>query len=325
MSKKRVVIIVNKYWECDPVCNVLNNMYINDNSQYKIDIKTTSKMTNHTYPSYGPVKNDGPSKVLPRITFDAGELIIELWCISDLLYNSDKDKQSSSEEKMRLLHHIYEYDNNQPDTLELVVAVGTASSGPSLALNHVIGTTNINGSVVVGTNVFMHNGYDNSSTSNYGGDLKCWGKILKSGSTEFIESIFKKYTDQITDLFLNTRINPSPEGSKVYWDSRYIALGDVNVTDYTKYAEKDGETGDEFFKNYMGNVYGLSVETTHCLIYKAAEDYLKTQPPFVFVSGVVDRYLKFKDDVSAHDYAQNTVGAHNAGIVIAWIVSELVK
>jgi hypothetical protein len=299
-------------------------MYINDNSQYKIDIKVANSMTNHTYPSYGPVENTGADKVRPRITFDGGERIIEVWCISDLLYKSPKDKQSSSEEKMNLLHYIYEYANNEPENLELVVAVGTASGGPSLAINQAIGTNNINGSVVLGTNVFMHNGHDESSTSNYGADLKCWGEILKSGSTHLIESIFENYTDKVTDLFLTTRINPSPEGSKVYWDKRFIALGDVNVTDYTKYGEKDGETGDEFFKNYMGNIYGLSVETTHCLIYKAAEDYLKTKPPFVFVSGVVDRYLKFKDDVSSHDYAQNTVGAHNAGIVVAWMVSELV-
>lgn len=321
MNNKRIIIVVNKYWECDPVCNVLYNMYINDNSQFKIDLKVKSNMKLLTYPSYGPVIIDDARETKPRIVLEADDRTIEVWCISDLLCNSGKLLQSSSEEKMNLLPYIYNYDLDKE--VELVVAVGTASSGPSLDINDTIGTNNINGSVVVGTNVFMHNGYDNKSNSNY--DCNCWSEILKAGTTELIESIFEQYNEKVTDLFLCSRRNASNIGPKIYWSKDFIALGDVNVTDYRKYAVKDKKTGEDFFNKYKDNVDGLSVETTHCLIYKAAKDYLKTNPPFVFVSGIVDRYLKFEDDVKPNDYAQNTIGAHNAGITVAWILSKVIN
>lgn len=318
MHKKRIIVVVNKYWECDPVCNVLSSQYIRDNSQCPIDLYSKIKVNYLTYPSYGPVVIADASKTQPRIEFITDNYIIEIWCISDLLCNSGEALQSSSEEKMRLLPYIYAYNNEM--VIDLVVAVGTASAGPSVGMSQGIEADNINGSVVVGTNVFMHNGYDKGSKSNY--QCECWSQLLTAGSTDLIASIFNQYSS-VESLFMTPPVNPSEKGIKVYWHKDYIALGDVNVTDYKKYGLKDKETGEDFFGKYPGNSKGVSLETTHCLIYKAAKDYMGQNPPFVFVSGVVDRYLQFKADVSTREYAQNIVGAHNAGIVVAWILSSL--
>jgi len=317
-KKTRVIIVVNKYWECDPVCWVLTNKYINE----QCGINMGSQLTCLTYPSYGPVKVVCPEASLPRLTFNTDERIIEVWCISDLLSGSPEELQSSSEEKMRLMPIIFEYDLHHQ--IELVVAVGTASSGPDVARHPRFTSSNINGSVIIGSQVFMHNGGDEDSKSHY----KCnsWNKLMASGSTSFIEQLQTLDFSPYSQLMLCPPTNPATKGQQIYVDKDFVALGNVNVTDYTKYAEKDGETGAAFKAHYPKNDNGVSLETTHCLIYQAAKKHLNNQkPPFLFVSGEVDRYMMFANDVGPKVYAQNVSGAHNAGVAVALIVSKLTE
>lgn len=334
MNKKtRIIIVVNKYWECDPVCWVLTNEYINDNGQCTIDLDVVKTMSLLTYPTYGPVKPKKAEDSTPRIVFETDSRIIEIWCISDLLSNSSSSDQSSSEEKMKLMPIIFDFNyKNIECEIELVIAVGTASSGPSLAINSDIKGDNINGSVVIGSKVFMHNGgwdyktndWDQNTTSHY--ECDCWSEILSSGSTSFIKNLQSDDMSVYEPLLLCPTTNPSPLGQHFYVRENYIALGDVNVTDYKKYSEKDTETGNDFFAHYLGNVDGLSLETTHCLIYLSAKKYFQNEnPPFIFVSGVVDRYTKFSTDVNPKIYAQNVTGAQNAGVAVAYIISKFIK
>ena len=319
MSKKtRVIIVVNKYWECDPVCWVLTNKYINEQCGIELD----ARLTCLTYPSYGPVKSTRAEDTLPRLVLDTDFKTIEVWCISDLLSCSPEEFQSSSEEKMKLLPIIFKYDIEKK--IELVVAVGTASSGPGVAHNPVFKSSNINGSVVIGSQVFMHNGGDEQSKSYYQCDS--WDKLMESGSTTFIDQLKAVDFTDYSQLMLCPPTNPALEGQQVYVDKDFVALGDVNVTDYSLYAQKDGETGAAFAAHYPHDPNGVSLETTHCLIYKAAKDHLKKhKPPFIFVSGEVDRYKMFAIDVNPKVYAQNVSGAHNAGVAVALIVSLLNK
>ncbi|MCZ4694613.1 hypothetical protein DWB61_06125 [Ancylomarina euxinus] len=315
-KKTRVIIVVNKYWECDPVCWVLTNKYINE----QCGIELNAILTCLTYPSYGPVKTVCAEASLPRLTIDAEDKTIEVWCISDLLSGSPEDLQSSSEEKMRLLPIIFEYDLQKE--IELVIAVGTASSGPGVTASSIFQSDNINGSVVIGSKVFMHNGGDANSKSHYNTDS--WDEILESGSTSFIEQLKIVDFSPYNQLMLCPPTNPSTNSQQIYVDKNFIALGDVNVTDYTQYAQKDGETGSAFKAHYPNNENGVSMETTHCLIYKAAKNHLNNQnPPFLFVSGEVDRFTQFATDVNPKVYAQNVSGAHNAGVAVAIIVSML--
>jgi hypothetical protein len=328
-GKKKVLVVVNKYWECDPVCSVLTSKYINDQPNHdpcNIDLKFTSTFKNSTYPSYGPVKPPAAEQTVPRMIFETESRIIEIWCISDLLSNSPANQQSSSEEKMKLLPIIFNYLNDgQKLDVELVVAVGTASSGPSAAINPTFNTDNINGSVVIGSKVFLYNGWDIKSKSNFQCS-NCWGEIFSSGTNEFWQTLQKMDFSPYEKLLLCSPTNPSPLKQHVYVNENYIGLGDVNVTDYTKYAQKDLEAGQKFFAKYPRNVDGVSLETTHCLIYLTARNFNKGQdPPFLFVSGIVDRYTKYNDDVKPKAYAQNTSGAHNAGIAVACIISQLVE
>jgi hypothetical protein len=62
----------------------------------------------------------------------------------------------------------------------------------------------------------------------------------------------------------------------------------------------------------------VSLETTHGLIRAQAGAC-----PFLFVSGIVNRFQRFGTDVAPRADAQNTVGAHNAGVVVSWMLSSL--
>ena len=61
-----------------------------------------------------------------------------------------------------------------------------------------------------------------------------------------------------------------------------------------------------------------SLETTHGLIQVTCGD-----SPFMFISGIANRALLFDVDVGPLSYAQNTCGAHNAGIVLAWLLPKI--
>lgn len=323
-QKKRIITVVNKYWECDPVCWVLTNKYIDDNGQCAIDLKVEQTMSLITYPSYGPVKPQKAEATLPRIVFETDSRVIEVWCISDLLSNSTKDDQSSSEEKMKLMPIIFDYNyQNIQREVELVIAVGTASAGPSLVLNQKIKGDNINGSVVIGSKVFLHNGGDKGSRSKF--NCNCWSEVLSSSAGGFLSRLQTDDLSPFETLLLCPPTNPSPLKQHFYVDEQYVALGDVNVTDYTKYAEKDKETGDDYLSATNKDVNGLSLETTHGLIYLSAKNYMNNQtPPFIFISGVVDRYTQFATDVNPKVYAQNVSGAHNAGVATAYVLSKLI-
>ena len=69
-QKTRVITVVNKYWECDPVCWVLTNKYINDNGQCNIDLNVANTQRLITYPSYGPVKPESADETVPRIVYE---------------------------------------------------------------------------------------------------------------------------------------------------------------------------------------------------------------------------------------------------------------
>jgi len=206
--------------------------------------------------------------------------------------------------------------------IELVIAVGTASSGPSVANNPLFKSDNINGSVVMGSRVFLHNGGDDNSKSHY--DCLCWDEVLESSSTDFIEKLKAVDFSSYSQLMLCPPNHPAPDGQRFYVDKNFIALDDVNVTDYKLYAKKDGETGEAYTSKYPEDANVVSLDTTHCLIYLTAKKHLNGQnPPFMFVSGEVDRFKMFATDVDPKVYAQNVSGAHNAGVAVAYIISQL--
>jgi hypothetical protein len=257
----RILIVVNKYWECDPVCWVLTNEYLNETCGVELPWPNMV-----TYPWYGPVPKQ-PSN--PRMVYAVGNVIVEVWCISDLLtqFPNTPAYQSSSQRKMDVLGRIFDYSSLP---VGLVVAVGTASSGPFCPTFQGAAQTNINGSVVVGSKIFMHDGHP-ASDPNPDSQWRCdyFDQLMDSSLGE--KSVLANLAaSSLETALLCPPTNPATNGQHIYVDGTNVAIGDVNVTNYTEYATKDKEAGNSFVANCPGNAHGVSLETTHGLIYGSA-------------------------------------------------------
>jgi len=312
-TRTRFIVVVNKSWECDPVCWALTNSYLADTCNIVVPWPVLQ-----TYPSRGPVP-PLHDPVRPRLVWNAQNLTIEVWCISDLLscFPPAPAYQSSSQRKMEVLGEIFAYSY---DPVELVVAVGTASSGPDIPWLDGAPQDSINGSVVVGSHVFLHDGHPATDPNPDSQWRWPWFDTVMSSTapTAIFDGLAS--SDAPTGAFLCPPTNSATNGPLLYVDPAFVAIGDINVTDYSQYGAKDSEAGAAYLKT--GGDDGVSLETTHGLIYAAARDASnETDPPFLFVSGVVDRFAKFNVDV-LKPYAQNIAGAHNAGVVVAQLIAQ---
>ncbi len=293
----RVLIVVNKWWECDPT---LASM-LNDNTRPPDSPWPEQLTPARPRPELAKDLNQNPvpRAIFPYLTFSA-----EVWCVSDLLDSFSSQQQSSSERKAGLLHKIFDFGPS-PD---LVIALGTAST-PDPAVNR-------NGGVVVGTSVFMNNGHPDGSNPDSNLNLPSFDQLLESSiSPETFRKLATVDNASIVNRFLPVPLNPSalPDISIGLGD---VALGTINVSRSSDYATCDPLTI-KAFANLQSKARAVSLETTHGLIR------VQSKSPFVFVSGIVNRFQQFGVDVVPRLDAQNTAGAHNAGVAVTWMLSSL--
>ena len=297
MTTKRVLVVANKWWECDPILNVLLSDYAGSAPGLG-----WPGFLNH--PRRRPDRTKPPSEKtwpVPRAIFTLSNIAVEVWCISDFLEHlpDGPGYQSSSQRKIEQLPKIFV--GQQPD---FVLAIGTAAFP---------GEVSENGNVVVGTHTFLHNADPQNPDSDWNGGPfdTVIGSALEPSAFASITSL----ESAALDRFLVPPLNRADQ-SKLIAACNYVALGTINVTDPKKYAAADKGTREAY---ETGHDPGLakSLETTHGLIR------LQSDAPFLFVSGITNRVGHFVDEVSPRLYAQNTTAAHNAGVVLAYMIPRL--
>lgn len=299
-TKPLVMVVVNKWWECDPVVNVL----LSGSGKGAPGTLPWPAILNHPHHHTNPSVPGPPDPgVPPRLVYDLAHCTVEVWCISDLLENlPDKgDFQSSSERKAARLPDIF-----RGKTPTLVIAVGTAATAEELPCN---------GCVLAGTYVFMHDGKPNGSNP-----ASRWteGPFDTLVPSSLPAEAFSNLTALGADVSL--RLLPTPNAAA---SSRFLlahhdftAVGNVNVTSYADYAATDKAASAAFAAAGTGTLFG-TLETTHGLIR------IQSDAPFMFVSGVTDRVGHFDDEVGSREYAQNFVAAHNMGVAVAWLLPRV--
>ena len=296
----RVLVIINKWWECDPaLAAMLNDNARPPDSPWPDDLRPARPRPELVkVPNLNPV----PRAIFPYKTFSA-----EVWCVSDLLDSLSSAEQSSSEQKDKRLRRIFEFAEKPG----LVIAAGTASAAEE--------SVNRNGGVTVGTSVFMHDGFPDGSNPASKLELPECDRLIRSTiSNTLFEQIRLMDVKSALARFLPVPLNPSPTpGISIGLED--VALGTINVTNPADYSAKDQLTV-QSFKALGTTASPVSLETTHGLIRVHAGDC-----PFLFVSGIVNRFQQFGNDVAPRQHAQNTAGAHNAGVVVSWILSGLDK
>jgi hypothetical protein len=187
-----------------------------------------------------------------------------------------------------------------------VVAFGTAAcpqgSGQS-------------GSVVIGSNVFVHDPYAGSPDP-----AKHWthprlNQIVPSSAAGALGQVSREFTAEAEKRFLTAPLAPASP-PRIRLGDEQISIGVVNVTKTEDYTWADPQAL-ERFKSVAAGQLAASSETTHGVIRLASE------APFLYVSGIANGLGKFTDEVLPRNYAQNFVAAHNAAIATVWLLAEL--
>lgn len=299
MPIPRILIIANKSFEAEPLMGVLADPAGRPPSL--TDIGTLQ------WPRY-PQTSLTDMIPLPRAAFVYGsdrQCAVEIWCIQDLM--NPFLSYSNTAEKARVLKSILEAGK----AADFVLAVGTASgAGPE---------TSYNGSVVVGSRVFVHNPYHENSASNWR-DPKRMDQVVFSGLGERFVSQLE--TDGQFRQLASQRMVAVPRAPaaslELRADAKCTAVSEVNIVDRNDYGKFDERTV-EIARQHGADAVG-SLETTHGVIR------LSSEAPFAFVSGITNRLGRFADEVTVQPdtaYAQNVAAAHNAGVAALWMLPEL--
>jgi len=298
MTAKRIVIIVNKWWECDPITSVL----LHDKAR-PAEIKDLKAVRYPTQRVKWKVGDEVPSdpEALPRLTFTVGAASVELWCLEELMNRSVNS--SSSAEKARVLPGAINYGGTQP---VMVIAMGTAG---------IVAKENMNGSVVVGSSVFIHDAFPESIATGMWKPPQPDMLIAYAKGAVTIGGLKDFERLPAEGRFMVPPIAPAVPMRLVFGNG-YISVGIVNVTNYDDYIWADDAAIQEFKQKAVHGHIG-SVETTHGIIRSASD------APFIFISGITDAEGAFDYQVAPRVYAQNTACAHNAGVALAWLLPSI--
>ncbi len=270
MRKQRILIVVNKNWECEPFMKAFKeylclkepvvDLSIRDQSNYMASCRAEYHLKNY-------------------------DVIIR--CIQDLMDDPDKGK-SNSQEKYRVLPGYIAAD--QPN---LVISVSTAESTPT--------HNNRNGCVMVGGQFFMYDARDFNRDADSKLDIPQQGKIYQYDEKWF--ETFRSVEAEASKKFIRP---PHKPANTMHTEaaSNFGCVGVVNVEDYTKYEEADPAAYNAYI--FSKTEYPpVSIETTHGIVRMSTPDEISV----IFVSPIVDRYHQFAHDVrdsQNHDCAYNS-------------------
>jgi hypothetical protein len=301
MSKKRVLLIANKWWEADPLCWILFHDKARPNVffDYKIN-----KYPSQRVPSRSTEPRPRDPVAIPRFTFTCLDATVEVWCLEELM--NPAVNPSSTAEKARVLPTAIAFGT----TPDLVIAFGTAGSRQNL---------HINGCVVVGRRVYVHDVYEAEV-----GRKGMWTppkanmvieSDLPAGAIQGISSESKHSAEA---RFLQPPVAPA-NPLLIMAGNGFISLGHVNTVNYDDFSWSPLRSVESFNDNASGLGEIGSVETTHGLIRMISD------APFLYVSGIAATVGLFNTQVTPRVYTQNTVAAHNAAIALAWLLPDVIE
>jgi hypothetical protein len=275
----RALIVVNRRWECDAL----------------EDACTFTRR--QAFPARYQRANAARGL---RGRFDSANGSVEVWCIEDLL-PAGLDPRSSAA-KARVLPALL-----RGNSIALVVSLGTAAS---------VTLESQNGSVVIGTNAFMHDPHVEHSTSHWNPphlDALVTSAIDAASFRNVIGS--EAELTAVDQFFLPAPLAPALR-ARVFADRAFVALADINVTRSDDYALADPTVVRAYRRSGENAPIG-SLETTHAVIRAC------TNAPFFFISGITNRVGAFDAEVAPRFDAQNFVASYNAGVTVAALAQRI--
>jgi hypothetical protein len=214
------------------------------------------------------------------------------------------ENPSQTWEKARVLPRLFRV---HPEA-RLVLAFGTAACPQG---------TGHNGSVVIGSSVFVHDPYPSPPVP-----AKHWthaklNQVIESEGAEVLASVSRDFRSEAEKRLLTAPLGPASP-PRIALGEELVSIGVVNVTNPDDYKWADPQ-GLEQFKAVAPGRIAASSETTHGVIRLASD------VPYLYVSGIANALGKFAEEVVPRKYAQNFVAAHNAAVATIWLLGELVR
>ncbi len=309
MRKKRILVVVNKSWECKPFmdavkkCGLIGEPFIDLTEQ--IEAKEVPGEERTPEDEERMKYNYTPSC---RAEYHLDTYDVMIRCIQDLMDDPAKGKSNSGEKYCVLPRYI------AADDPDLVISVSTAESTPIAQAEGGTKdpeTVSKNGCVIVGGQYYMYDaGYlDKSSHS-----ALCIEKFdIYRYDNRIFEAFHEAAKTGVCSQFLKAPNHPAAH-QDILASPDYGCVGVVNVEDYTVYPKADPAAYEAYDKD-KEKYPPMSIETTHGIVRMSTPDDI----PVVFVSPIVDRYHKFSEDVQGD---QNYNCAYNSGIAVAAFLAE---
>ena len=297
---KKILVIINKNWETEPVLNALTNPKLRPAALPFPEVINT--------PCDGDNRMSQPRAVfsLPREGEEPLQVVVR--CIEDLMATGVNT--SSSLEKYKVLPQAI-----AADAADLIISVSTANY-PDPAVTH-------NGTVVLGGNFFIHDGNPDSHADPE-------HNLIDDRVGTFIASNVAPAVFSLAET-VNARLHCYPGGacklvpppnfpaSQLVCEgaSTFTAVGSVNVTDYGSYDTIDAQALKEFAAAAPEGYTANSIETTHGVVKISTSG-----EPILFLSPITDRLNHFNEDVTD---TQNYVSAFNGGLALSELLCALAE
>lgn len=307
---ERIVVIVNKWYECDPFLAAL----LNQNARPPGFPVAWRKRLRHPRLRTNTPSKGGKASFNPRAKLPLGSGRLEVWCLSDLLEHlpDTSAEQSNPKRKAKRLRFIFR--GAKP---KLVIAVGTAgyAVGPSLPC-----AEPANGHVLVGSSVFMHDFHPERTGEADHWDCPDYDRVLTSALPpalfDGLVAPLRGLESDVAKRFAQPPLSPAA-APHVMARHDLVSVGSLNVTDPKEYVEADRRAFDAHVAAGGDVSLPRSIETTHGLIRA------HSSAPFLFVSGIANRALAAQEELLPRKFAQETTAATNAGIALAWMLPRL--
>jgi hypothetical protein len=307
---ERIVVIVNKWYECDPFLAAL----LNENGRPPACPVVWLERLRHPRKRTNSKTTAGTGSDAPRAELPLGAGVVQVWCISDLMEDLPdvSAAQSNPRRKAERLPLIF-----RGTTPRLVIAVGTAglALGPALP-----GPTPAAGHVVIGTSVFMHDFHPERAGQDDHWDGAGYDKLIPSSLPQpaFDDLVGPLVGPQseVAKRFALPPLSAAP-APQVLARYDFASVGSLNVVDPREYVDADRKALDGHLAAGGDVELPRSVETTHGLIRVCSD------APFLFVSAIANRALAATEELLPRKFAQETTAATNAGVAIGWLLPRL--
>jgi hypothetical protein len=306
---KRIVVVANKGFEADPLVHVLLSERGTPREQELGDVAWRS------YPRLRKKeqrrRQQMPPATEPLITIGVPKAgrphaSVEIWCIEDMM--NPAVSSSNTLEKARVLTNLF-----ATAPADFVIAFGTAA---------IPEPRRFNGSVVVGSKVFVHDPYAGVADSNGLWTPPQPDVVLDSPGTpaKFFRELDENARYPAEGRFLRAPVRPA-RPARIVAGHPFVSLGTINVNDrYDEYAWADPETLAAFRSVTQAKLHVGSLETTHGVIRSCCGG-----TPFLYVSGIANTTTQFDFETTPRVYGQNLVASHNAAVTLAWLLPQLVE